>query len=391
MSNLSIEDLSFFDSHSKPSSNSKSTSSSHNRPGSLADLSFLYGSNSSTANTPTTNGNEQKDGNDDFGDFVESEDPSSVLTPQPAKNTTSLNENSTPVPSKPPKVPIESQISDLASFPENQILFGQHLVDKKSANGTTAARSTVTTTKQWNELLSSRQSPVKEQQETEIFNGKPRSRSTVKPTTASFLDEPWDSFGPDYDNLVDIEEDHTTYNITPSQQFANSIPHSETLLIYIHENVLPFIETKLLANLSSLSYQLRKRVLAHSKTRGFVKGYLELLRVSDRVMIGRLRRALKSSKADIEARQSERVWQSLLGRVKSIITQDSPSVSLPQLNSKVTFPPDSSNTSELCPVCGLYKTEFVKGQPKPTWNSANDKPGHKTCIAFWENRKTFGI
>lgn len=370
MSKLTLEDLSFFDSH-KPTGGG---SVQHNRPGSLADLSSLYGGQRQEQQQPPVASKDQEE--DDFGDFVESHEEQEVLTPQPSV-LTEKKEPSQPVPKSNDSVSVQSRIDNLSAFPQQQIRFGQHLVNKKGADGSIGSRPSNTTAKQWGELLSSTPEP-KQYSENDEKPRRSKAPSNSKPKgSVDFFDQPWDSFGPDDDNLVDVE------NGDENLSSGVTCPSSETLLIYMHENILPFIETALLKKLGLLTYQLRKRALAHSKTKEFVAGYVELLQVANRIMVGRHRRTQSFSKSDREARQVERIWQSLVSRVKAI-TQD-PST-LPQLSATVAYPVDNSS-SQKCPLCGLYKTEFIKGLPKPSWA----EKGHKTCLAFWEHRKLFGV
>jgi hypothetical protein len=372
MSKLTLEDLSFFDSH-KPTGGE---SVQHNRPGSLADLSSLYGGQPQVLGQPKAESKDQEE-DDDFGDFVESHEEQKVLAPQPFVPT-EKKEPSRPVSNANHNgVSVQSRIDDLSAFPQQQIKFGQHLVNKKGADGSIGPRPSHTTAKQWGELLSSTPEP-KQFVEKDEKTRKPKTVVTSKPSVAvDFFDQPWDSFGPDDDNLVDVEEGSEKMNS------GVNLPSSETLLIYMHENILPFIETALLKKLAPLAYQIRKRVLAHPKTKEFITGYVELLQVANRIMVGRHRRAQTVSKADREARQVERIWQALFARVKAIVQNPN---TLPQLSAKVVYPVDNAS-SQKCPVCGLYSTEFIKGLSKPAWAET----GHKSCLAFWDHRNLFGI
>lgn len=137
--------------------------------------------------------------------------------------------------------------------------------------------------------------------------------------------------------------------------------------------------------LAPLPFALKRRVLANPKTKDFVSGYLESISVVARIIAGRARRSLTAEQtklADREARHFESDWTALRPRIVSLAPA---SASVPSIDSRAIFSAKAS--AAVCDVCGLAKNEALKHQPRPVWADG----GHKTCLAFWNNKSAFGL
>jgi hypothetical protein len=185
----------------------------------------------------------------------------------------------------------------------------------------------------------------------------------------------------------DEDEDDTDSNF---QEFASApaMPPPHQLLFYVHEYVFKVID-HLFEQLVPLSYSMKKRILSRPETKQFFVGFIEAIRVAARIMAGRTRHSLDASQlayADRESREVVRLWKILSVRLKSLLPS---SKDIPDLDERLTFPPIRNPEKPLCQICGLAKNEIVKGQPRPEWSS--DGEGHKSCIVWWDNKSAFGI
>uniref|UniRef100_A0A060T2B4 ARAD1C27544p n=1 Tax=Blastobotrys adeninivorans TaxID=409370 RepID=A0A060T2B4_BLAAD len=430
MSGLSLEDLSFFDSRSQ------TTQRSHQSTSSINDLSSIFGQNANAAPKPTQPAASTTDQDDDFGDFVEFSEPptpqlgtdsskplpqlgsdaskpqlgpaeskpapqpglaaskpapqlgSDVSNPAGSESQSSLSTSlapsqaSLPSPVPPPRSSppsIQSQISEMSSASTSNIKFGRHLVD---VNG--GKKVTYTSPSQWNNLLAATPGPRTSEESTRSVpkkNAKPVSNwssapaPVQKPNDLIGIDDEWGSFDDDNDPATA----NPTQNSGPT---TAAYPESQVILEHLHSQSLVMIE-QLFESLSPLSYSLRKRTLAHPRTKAFISSYLELVHVTARISAGRHRRTSDQNQSDIEARHTERVWQTIAKRLRTIYPG-----TIPELTAKLTFPKSGSH-GKTCPLCGLSNTEFVKGFPKPVWHSNGS--GHHSCITFWEHKQLFGM
>lgn len=211
--------------------------------------------------------------------------------------------------------------------------------------------------------------------------------------------------------------------LPPSSVLA--IPNSIALLTLFHTQIIRIIDP-LFKSIIPLPYNLKKRVLNNAKTKEFLRGYFETVRIAARVMMGRYRRLFTSStskknlqqqqeeqlelclKADREARELERIWkEEIAPRLRaanisisssSALTSSSRSKGLvessfPDLQASTVVSKSAHGTSGAgdfnsfnatgvdtlgtpsverhCMLCGLLKSERVKYLSK-TFHGKND-------------------
>lgn len=298
-----------------------------------------------------------------------------------APSRASLSSSGPPSRSSPPS--IQSQIADLSTASTSNIKFGRHLVD---ANG--GKKVTYTSPSQWNNLLAATPGPRTPEKENSravpkksskpVSNWSSAPAPVQKPNDLIGIDDEWGSFDDDNDSATI----NPTVQSSSDPITAAGYPESQVILEHLHSQSLLMIE-QLFESLSPLSYSLRKRTLAHSRTKAFISSYLELVHVTARISAGRHRRTSDQNQSDIEARHAERVWQAIAKRLRTIYPG-----TIPELTAKLTFPKSGSH-GKTCPLCGLSNTEFVKGFPKPIWHANGS--GHHSCITFWEHKQLFGM
>jgi hypothetical protein len=429
---LSLADLSFFDSHVE----SNSASQKYNVYNDFSKLSLGPSTSKPSVGNVVQTENQKDEDEDEFGDFVQFEPPSieaselddqAVRSPQIVDNTTSsrpLNVDiiDTSIPNQPS---FESSARDLGSIPSS-LRFGQ-----------TSQNPEVSSSEQWTAVLSARAGPSIERLTPSLIpevllnqkRGSSRtptsmnvSHSQLDDARSLHLNVLGEATSSSYAgvNLLDFEpsnpikkssygspsastaasfaqslvaetqEEETWEEDDDFSDFAtvNPLPDPDILLTMMHETVLPSAN-KLLDSLKPLSYALKKRVLSNPNTKTFLTGYMETVNIAARIMAGRNRRVLtveQKSRADREARHLEQVWLTLSTRLQIITPSGS---TMPVLNAKLAFPDTYSGS--VCSICGLSKVEIIKGQPRPIWINEGPLVGHKTCIGWWNNRCVFGL
>lgn len=371
LKNLSFEDLSFFDNHSSLKKTSNQTVVKEN----VELSSELHES-------------QGEDDEDDFGDFVEFGEMSNANTDELLVNIDAsgvLSEEQSikkmnDTASREDGYSIQQQINHL-SMRTGSIKFGQHLYKPKvgSVMGI-SPRPTSLSTKQWNDLLTATPGPNNRPKGSSsaavpVLFDKPKEASIRADNLLQVEDDGWGSF--------DIEDEFTQTTVIS----ADIVPDSETLLRYIRNNFLPVIN-KLLDPLATLSPELKEQVLGHEKTRMFIHGYLEAVHVTGLILAGRRRRAessLSAAAVDDLAQQIEGDWQMISQKIQYVIgTECVP------LDVKYVF--SDCLKANLCNVCGLTKTEYVKHLTRPVWsNEIQGIKGHRSCQRFWEGRQAFNI
>lgn len=342
---------------------------------------------------------------DEFGEFVDPQpEPEAPISTNPTlvdiNTDNSVSETATPIrpnqlidtsdvkPSSQSPAPkqsvskeLQKNASDLASF-DGPIRFGQHLVTKNTPSGLVTKPSSISP-QQWSNLVSNSDGRTP----TPPVHTKSTAQTDTqqKPETTIQSDSKDDEWGNNDDDDDDDFDDFESFVSGPP-----SVPRPHELLIFIDDKVIPTIDT-LINSMVPLEFALRKRVLARPETQKFLEGYLIAIDVSARIMAGRNRRAIDGPErvaADKESRRVQSIWETKSTRLRSLVRDRV----IPVLDSKVTFPINVSGGTSTCDICGLAKNEVVKGQDrKEEWISARSAyRGHKSCIAFWENRDKFG-
>ncbi|ANB14052.1 hypothetical protein AWJ20_5008 [Sugiyamaella lignohabitans] len=297
------------------------------------------------------------------------QDPSSWDTPKTKTNSIS----------------IENEATQLSAF-SSSMRFGQHLENKSGVTKVTEP----TTLDQWNNILSALPGPSEPstQQNKELRpEVKDTSLAPSNPSNKVAISRP---LVPEKEQFQE-EESLEVFDDFDEFSKASNIPSPNVLLAYFQTNVFASLNN-FLNDLISISYLQKKRTIARPESKQFLSGFFEAVAIAGRIMTGRSRTAIDAAQlalADKESRELARIWKEELSvRLRSLLTTSMIS-DIPSLDARLTVSSKSVPGKEYCPICGLSRTELVKGSPRPEWDP--NAKGHKSCLAFWDKRSTFGI